>query len=171
MRHLILLKYLYSFLFSSTERTNLFTKYRKSAHFEKNRSHANGPMQALRTPNYAYFYWNPELLSLGRQIGHINSGAFGVFLAELWALGAMSPLFMLSITPTKKPKYPHPKYSFGIGIWIRDAKNLEFNIWVSSRVLSVCEIRYQLLFPRSKVWKFAHLNRISDYMIQDMTEK
>ena len=31
------------------------------------------------------FHWNPELLGLGRQIGQINSGAFGVFSAELSA--------------------------------------------------------------------------------------
>ena len=39
----------------------------------------------LRTPNEAFFHWNPELLGLGRQIGQINSGAFGVFSAELSA--------------------------------------------------------------------------------------
>ena len=40
-------------------------------------------VHGLRTPNEAFFHWNPELL--GRQIGQINSGAFGVFLAELSA--------------------------------------------------------------------------------------
>ena len=39
----------------------------------------------LRTPNEAFFHQNPELLGLGRQIGQINSGAFGVFSAELSA--------------------------------------------------------------------------------------
>ena len=29
------------------------------------------------------FLLNPELLGLGRQIGQINSGAFGVFSAEI----------------------------------------------------------------------------------------
>ena len=37
----------------------------------------------LRTPNEAFFHWNPKLLGLGRQIGQINFGAFGVFSAEL----------------------------------------------------------------------------------------
>ena len=32
----------------------------------------------LRTPIEAFFHRNPELLSLGRQIGQINSEAFGV---------------------------------------------------------------------------------------------
>ena len=40
----------------------------------------------LRTPNKAFFHWNLELLGLSRQIGQINSGAFGVFLAKLSAL-------------------------------------------------------------------------------------
>ena len=39
----------------------------------------------LRTPNETFFHWNRELLGLGRQIGQINSGAFGVFSAKLWA--------------------------------------------------------------------------------------
>ena len=30
-------------------------------------------------PMKPFFHWNPELLGLGRQIGKINSGAFGVF--------------------------------------------------------------------------------------------
>ena len=42
----------------------------------------NGHSQGLRTPNEAFFQ-NPELLGLGRQIGQINSGVFGVFSAEL----------------------------------------------------------------------------------------
>ena len=37
----------------------------------------------LRMSNEAFFHWNSELLGLGRQIGQTNSGAFGVFLAEL----------------------------------------------------------------------------------------
>ena len=44
-----------------------------------------GTHHVLRTPNEAFFHWNAELLGLGRQIWHINSGAFGVFLAELSA--------------------------------------------------------------------------------------
>ena len=38
---------------------------------------------ALRTPNEAFFHRNPKLLGLGRQIGQINCGAFGMFLADL----------------------------------------------------------------------------------------
>ena len=49
----------------------------------------------LRTPNEAFFHWNPELLGLGRQIGQINSGAFGVISAKLSApiLVQWVPLF------------------------------------------------------------------------------
>ena len=39
----------------------------------------------LWTPNEAFFYRNPKLLGLGRQIGQINLGAFGVFLPDLSA--------------------------------------------------------------------------------------
>ena len=39
----------------------------------------------LRTPNEAFFHRNPELLGLGRRIGQINAGEFGVFSAELSA--------------------------------------------------------------------------------------
>ena len=35
--------------------------------------------------NEAFFHWNPENLGLGRQIGQINSGAFGVFSTKLSA--------------------------------------------------------------------------------------
>ena len=46
-------------------------------------------------PNEAFFHWNPELLGLGRQIGQINSGAFGVFSVKLSApiLVQCFPLF------------------------------------------------------------------------------
>ena len=44
-----------------------------------------GRDHGLCIPNEAFFHWNPELLGLSRQIGQINSGAFGVFLAELSA--------------------------------------------------------------------------------------
>ena len=50
----------------------------------------------LRTPNEAFFHWNP----LGRQIGQIDSGAFGVFSAKLsapilvqWVTCPCFPLF------------------------------------------------------------------------------
>ena len=42
-------------------------------------------IHGLRTPNEAFFHWNPEFLGLGRQIGQINSGAFGVFSDKLSA--------------------------------------------------------------------------------------
>ena len=37
----------------------------------------------LRTPNEAFFHWNPELLGLSWQIMQINSGAFQVFSSKL----------------------------------------------------------------------------------------
>ena len=39
----------------------------------------------LRTPKEAFFHQNPKLLGLGRQLGQINFGAFGVFLADFSA--------------------------------------------------------------------------------------
>ena len=39
----------------------------------------------LRMPNEAFFHWNPKVLGLGRQIGQINFGAFGIFLIKLSA--------------------------------------------------------------------------------------
>ena len=41
-----------------------------------------GQHHGVRTPNEAFFQRNPKL-GLGRQFGHINFGAFGVFLANL----------------------------------------------------------------------------------------
>jgi hypothetical protein len=64
-------------------------------------------------------------LELGREIGQINSGAFGVFSAKLSATilvqGVPCPMSMFSIIQPlflQKTKllYPHPKYLFGIGI-------------------------------------------------------
>ena len=40
-------------------------------------SYGSQQITGLRTSNEAFFHWNPELLGLGRQIGQINSGAFG----------------------------------------------------------------------------------------------
>ena len=45
----------------------------------------NARVHGLRTPNEAFFHWNPELLGLSRQIRLINSGAFRVFLSKLSA--------------------------------------------------------------------------------------
>ena len=36
-------------------------------------------------PNETFIHWNPKLFGLGRQIGQINFGAFGVFLVDLTA--------------------------------------------------------------------------------------
>ena len=71
--------------------------------------------------NWSLFSWNPELLGLGRQIGQVNSEAFGVFLAKIistilvqWVLCPCFSLFLLST----RPLYPNLKYLFGIWIWI-----------------------------------------------------
>ena len=53
------------------------------SHFPVKLPYAKRPGHRLRTPNEAFFHWNPELLGLGRQIGQIHFGAFGVFSAEL----------------------------------------------------------------------------------------
>ena len=56
----------------------------------------------LWTPNEAFFHRNPEYLGLGRQIGQIDSWAFGGILGQFISthFGAVSPLFMFSINPT-----------------------------------------------------------------------
>ena len=77
-----------------------------------------------RTPNEAFFHWNPEFLGLGRQIGQKHSGEFGIFSAKLLAsiFGMCSKSLVhvfhyLNIISLKtKPLYPHPKYLFGIGL-------------------------------------------------------
>jgi hypothetical protein len=70
-----------------------------------------------RTPNEAFFHWNPELLELGREIGQINSGAFGVFSAKLSATilvqGVPCPMSMFSII---QPLFLQKKTSFCIHI-------------------------------------------------------
>ena len=60
----------------------LWVAFSVKAHVEINLVAFN---QGLRTPNEAFFHWNPKLLDLGRQIEQINYGAFGVFSAELSA--------------------------------------------------------------------------------------
>ena len=78
----------------------------------------------LRTPNEAFFYWNPELLGLGRQFWQVNIGAFGVFSAGLLAPNLVlvpCPCFTLinHYFYKKLSLYiQNPKYLFGIGIWI-----------------------------------------------------
>ena len=44
-----------------------------------------GLNHGLWTSNEAFFHWNLELLGLGRQIGHMNYGTFGVFSDKLSA--------------------------------------------------------------------------------------
>ena len=66
-------------------------------------------------PMKSFIYQNPKLLCLG-----IRS-IFGQFISTHFA--TVSPLSMFYINQLlflKKPKplYPHPKYLFGIGIWI-----------------------------------------------------
>ena len=52
---------------------------------EPNQHELNRLTHELRTPNEAFFNWNPKLLGLGWQFGQINFGAFGVFSADLSA--------------------------------------------------------------------------------------
>ena len=91
---------------------------------------ANYHEHGLRTHNEAFFHWNPELLGLCRQIVQINSVVFGGIFGQTFStyFGTVSPLSMFSIIQPiflqkTTPLYPHPKYLFGIGIWIWAAKN------------------------------------------------
>ena len=56
-------------------------------------------IHGLGTPNEAFFHWNSELLGLGRQIGQIDFGAFGVLSAKLsapiWVQWVSCPYFPL----------------------------------------------------------------------------
>ena len=86
-----------------------------------------GMNQGLRKPNEAFLHWNLLLLGLGRQIGQINSGAFGVFSAKISApifvqFCPCFPLLNHYFYKKTKPLYPPTKYLFGIGIWIWVAK-------------------------------------------------
>ena len=95
-------------------------------------------LHGLWTPNEAFFHWNPEFSSLGRQIGQINSGAFRGILGQTIRtnFGTVSPLSMLSnIQPLflqeTKPLFSHmtfylnPLWDTGTGCalsiwnWIR----------------------------------------------------
>ena len=55
-------------------------------------------IHGLLTPNEAFFHWTQNFWAwadkLGRQIGQVNSGAFGVFSAKL---SVVSPLSMFLI--------------------------------------------------------------------------
>ena len=75
-------------------------------------------IHGLRTPNEAFFHWNPELLGLGRQIRQKILGYLGYFRPNVsgpilvqWVLSIIQPLFLQKT----KPLYPHPKYFLGLG--------------------------------------------------------
>ena len=78
-------------------------------------AHSNyGVIYGLRTLNEA-FHWTPEFLCLGRQIGQINFGAFGVFWAK--------PMLVQWVPCPCFPLFNHYFYKiFGIEIWIWAAK-------------------------------------------------
>ena len=73
------------------------------------------------TPNEVFFYWNPELFGLGRQIGKIDSGAFGVFSAKLSATILVQSLvhvfhYSTIISTEKVSLYIHiPNIYLGLG--------------------------------------------------------
>jgi hypothetical protein len=59
----------------------------------------------LRTPKEAFFHQNQELLGLGRQIGQINCGEFGVFSAyqcSFWYCESLVHVFHYSIIISTK---------------------------------------------------------------------
>ena len=64
----------------------------------KHKTLTYGGSHELRTPNKAFFHWNPELLGLGSQIKQINPRAFGVFPAKISAL-IIQPLFLKKTKP------------------------------------------------------------------------
>ena len=88
----------------------------------------------LRTPNEDFFHRYPKLLVLGRHIGQIYLGLFGVFLAELsapilapWVHCPCFPLINHYFYKKKLSLYIHIPNIFGIGIWIWAAKNYGFS--------------------------------------------
>jgi hypothetical protein len=80
----------------------------------------HGLNYGLQTPNEAFFYWNPELVGLGRLIRQINSGAFWYFQPKyqhpFWYSESLVHVFHYSTIISTKTRYPHPKYFLGIGI-------------------------------------------------------
>ena len=85
----------------------------------------------LRMPNEAFFHWNSKVLGLGRQIGQINFGAFGVFSAKLSApilvlsmFSMIQPLFLQK----SKPINSQPKIYLGLGFefWPQRIRDLAF---------------------------------------------
>ena len=79
----------------------------------------------LRMPNEAFFHWNSKLLGLGRQIGLIQFGAFGVILANL------SAPFLVLWVPCPRFSLINLKSTPQISIWDWDlnfcCKDLLFN--------------------------------------------
>ena len=78
--------------------------------------------------NWSLFSSKSQTIDLGRKIGQINFGAFGVFGANLsapilvlWVLCPCFPLINHYFYKKIKHLYPDPKYLFGIVIWA--AKN------------------------------------------------
>ena len=79
-------------------------------------------IQWLRTPNEAFFHWNPVLLGLGRQIGQINFRAFGIFSAELSV-----PILVLW---APCPCFPIINHYFSLYIYIPNIHlGLGFEFW------------------------------------------
>ena len=78
--------------------------------------------QGLRTPNEAFFHCNPELLGLGRLIGQISSGAFGVgifgknYEHPFWYSESLAHVFHYSTNISTKELSLYPKYIYlGLG--------------------------------------------------------
>jgi hypothetical protein len=75
-----------------------------------------------------FFHWNPKLLGLGRQVGQMNFGAFGVFSAKLSA-PILAHVFHCSIViSTKKLSlYIHiPNKYLGFEFGPRRIRDLAF---------------------------------------------
>ena len=64
------------------------------------RNYISWKVHGLRTLNEAFLHWNPEILDLGRQIGQMNSGAFGVFLSKLSAIN-----YLVQFRPNSTPLF------------------------------------------------------------------
>ena len=84
----------------------------------------------LRTPNEDFFQWYPTLLGLGRQIGLINFGAFGIFSTDLsalfwhwfhcpWDLGVFPTIFVLFSGLT----HIYPKYTPNMILAVKNLGN------------------------------------------------
>ena len=85
----------------------------------------------LWTPNEAFFHWSPELLGLGRQIGQINSGVFGVFSAKLSAFWYSESLLIFLLYQNwfliVRPKIPQVPQNLSGQFVCPSPKVLDFN--------------------------------------------